>query len=187
MTTESGTYDSFDDFLDEFFPDDSAARERIERGAEALAAEERGVRLVELRERARATREDVALRMGVELQRVIDLETGATGFDFHRIDELTRTDADEADEELRDLARYITELSSYIRAVGGDVQLEVSGATLEVADPVTGARTTSTGPLFVPAPADSFTPDLIFAVLRKKPARLIIWAEVEGWRTDIAA
>ncbi|MFG2116240.1 hypothetical protein ACGFRB_26970 [Streptomyces sp. NPDC048718] len=51
--TESGDDESFDDFLDEFFPEDPAARERIDRGAECLAAEERGARLVELRERAR--------------------------------------------------------------------------------------------------------------------------------------
>jgi DNA-binding XRE family transcriptional regulator len=186
MIPESGAYDSFDDFLDEFFPDDPAARERIERGAERLAAEERGARLVALRERAHATREDVAHRMGVELQRVIELEAG-TGFNLHHIDELTRTSPSGAGDDLHDLARYITELSSYIQAIGGDIQLEVAGSTMEVIDPETGMKKTTTGPFFVPAPADSFTPDMIYTVLRNNPAQLTIWAEVEGWRTDIAA
>ncbi|MFE4329541.1 hypothetical protein ACFRQM_08785 [Streptomyces sp. NPDC056831] len=58
---------------------------------------------------------------------------------------------------------------------------------MEIIDPETGTKTTSTGPFFVTAPADSFTPDLIYTMLRKRPAQLIVWAEVEGWRTDIAA
>ncbi|MFE7410895.1 helix-turn-helix domain-containing protein [Streptomyces laurentii] len=187
MITESGAYESFDDFLDEFFPDDPGACERIERGAERLAAEERGARLVELRERVRATREDVARRMGVGLQRVIDLETGTPGFGLHRIDELTRSGFGEVDGELHGLARRITELSSYIQAIGGYVELEVSGATMGIVDPETGVTTTGTGTFVVPAPAESFTPDLVYTVLRNKPTQLIVWAEVEGWRTDIGA
>ncbi|MGW2109086.1 helix-turn-helix domain-containing protein [Streptomyces sp. NPDC001948] len=179
-------YAGADDFLAEFY-DDSEDIGRIKAGADRLVAENRGRRLVELRERAHASREDVARRMGVDLQRVIELETGTTGFGLHRIDELTQTGPDEADEELHDLARYITELSSYIQAIGGDIRLEVSGATMEIINPETGTTTTRTGPFFLPAPADSFTPDMIYTMLRNKPAQLTIWAEVEGWRTEIAA
>lgn len=164
MIDESGTYDSFDDFLDEFFPDDPADRESIERGAERLAAEERGARLVELRERSRATREDVALRMGVALQRVIDLESGTVGFDFRRIHGVAGTAPAEADDDLRELVRYLAELSAYVQAIGGDIQLELPGTTLDLAD-VKALRT----------------------LLRHQPVRLLVWAEVEGWRTDIAA
>ncbi|MBD3004706.1 hypothetical protein [Streptomyces sp. 5-10] len=39
--TRFGTYDSFGDFLDEFFPDDPMVRERVKRNVECLAAEER--------------------------------------------------------------------------------------------------------------------------------------------------
>ncbi|WP_328774469.1 hypothetical protein [Streptomyces sp. NBC_00286] len=75
-THEAGVYDTPDDLLAEFF-DDPADREGVKREAERLAAEERGAPLVELRERASATREDVARRMSVELTRVISLESGA--------------------------------------------------------------------------------------------------------------
>ena len=169
-------YASTDDFLAEFY-DDPADVRRVKSGADRLVAENRGRRLIELRERAHTTREDVARRMGVELQHVVDLETGTTGFGLQR--------AEGAD--LGGIVRRITELSSYIQAIGGDIQLEVSGATMEITDPDTGETTTRTGSFLVPAPADSFTPDMVHSILMNEPARLIIWAEVEGWRTDIAA
>ncbi|MGW9412312.1 helix-turn-helix domain-containing protein [Streptomyces diastaticus] len=181
-----GTYDTPDDLLAEFF-DDPADREDVKRLSERLAAEERGARLVELRERARASREAVAARMGVELQHVVDLEAGTIGFDLHRIEEITHTGPDEADDELHEVVRYLVDLSSYIQAIGADITLEISGGTVEVFDPETGTTTTSTGPFFLPAPAEYFTPDLLYTVLKRKPAQLKIWAEVEGWRTDIAA
>ncbi|MDT0546918.1 helix-turn-helix domain-containing protein [Streptomyces lonegramiae] len=186
MIDESGVYDNFDDFLNEFHPDDTTARERIHREAERLAAHERGARLIELRERAQTSREQVAERMGVELQRVVDLEAGAIGFDLNRIDELTDTGPGEADQELHDIVHYIFDLSSYIRAIGGDVEVEISGATTEIIQE-NGSIITSMTPLHVPAPAEFFTPDMIYTLLMRKPEQMKIWAEVEGWRTNIAA
>ncbi|MDH6118273.1 hypothetical protein [Kitasatospora sp. GAS204B] len=93
-------YTGEDDFLAEFY-DDPAEREEIKRGADLLVAENRGRRLVELRERARATREDVARHMGVALEEVAAIEGGFA--------------------TVRDLAAYMS-------AIGGELDLVLVAA-----------------------------------------------------------
>ncbi|MFG2023071.1 helix-turn-helix domain-containing protein [Streptomyces sp. NPDC048825] len=169
-THEAGVYDTPDDLLAEFF-DDPADREGVKREAERLAAEERGARLVELRERASATREDVARRMGVELARVINLESGAFSpprVDLSRIDELETSTSD----ELIPLAQFIFDLAAYIQAIGGDVRLEITQP---------GGRV-----WFLPAPTDRTNADLLYTILKQKPESLKVVAEMDGFRTEVA-
>ncbi|MFC9342883.1 hypothetical protein ACFT0G_06160 [Streptomyces sp. NPDC057020] len=187
MSTEPGVYDSFDDFMSEFYPDDPEARARIDRGAELLAAEERGARLAELRQRTHTPVEAVAARMGVALQRVIDLEEGSTGVDLRCIDQLPRMTMGDYNPTLSNLLLYLDDLSSYIHALGGNIDLEIIGGTTSVINPQTGAITHDTGDFHVPAPSEFFTKSLLATLHRFQPAQLKIWAEVEGWRTDIAA
>ncbi len=171
MTNHPGVYDTPDDLLAEFF-DDPADREEIKREAERLAAEERGARLIELRERARASREDVARRMGVEVAQVISLETGffdLSLIDLSRIGEWDETSAD----ELVSLGRLISGLSAYVQAIGGDIEIEIREPDGRV--------------LFLPAPADRIDADLLYTILKNhQPKSLKVIADLDGFRTEVA-
>ncbi|MFK3735667.1 hypothetical protein ACI2LJ_35985 [Streptomyces sp. NPDC088090] len=186
---QPGVYETPDDLLAEFF-DDPADREDVRREAEQLAAEERGARLVELRERTRTPRETLADRMGVPLQHVVDLENGDPAVNIHRLlhRALLKSSHDFHGDiaELWPIIRYLTQLSDYVRALGGDVDVELVKDTA-------GATTTWNSVrqhCLLPEPSNPpayFTGALLSALQEHRPTRLRVWAEVEGWRTDIAA